>query len=94
MFSWADIGLVCTVVGGAITILNLTVVKWVKTMTEITSDLKSIQESFRSMGADNTESHRRLWEHNTTQDRKIESHEIQIKMIQTKIDIENRKEKE
>ena len=58
-----------------------------KTMTELNVNMKNLNSSMNTLSVNNTESHRRIWEHNEEQDSKLENHENRITKIETKIDI-------
>lgn len=58
-----------------------------KSMTELSVNVKNLNDSMDSFIINNTESHRRIWKHNEEQDSKIENHENRITKIETKMDI-------
>ena len=47
---------------------------------------RSLKEAVSQMGEKNTESHRRIWEHNTEQDETLDNHEKRITKIEYDID--------
>lgn len=60
--------------------------KLTKIMTELTISVESLKEAIKQMGDKNTESHRRIWEHNTEQDELLENHEKRITKIEYDMD--------
>ena len=60
-----------------------------KTMTELNVNMQNLNQAMNTLTSHNTESHRRIWEHNEEQDSKIENHEKRITKIETKMDIMN-----
>ena len=60
-----------------------------KTMTELNVNMQNLNQAMNTLTSNNTESHRRIWEHNEEQDSKIENHEKRITKIETKMDIMN-----
>ena len=59
------------------------------TMTELNVNMQNLNQAMNTLTSNNTESHRRIWEHNEEQDSKIENHEKRITKIETKMDIMN-----
>lgn len=66
--------------------------KLTKIMTELTISVEGLKEAISQMGAKNTESHRRIWEHNTEQDELLDNHEKRITKIE--YDMDNRLNKQ
>lgn len=60
--------------------------KLTKIMTELTISVEGLKEAIKQMGDKNTESHRRIWEHNTEQDELLENHEKRITKIEYDMD--------
>ena len=58
-----------------------------KTMTELNINMQNLNKAMNVLTTNNTESHRRIWQHNEEQDEKIENHEKRITKIETKMDI-------
>ena len=44
-------------------------------MTELTVTMRSLSEKLMNLESNNTDSHRRLWQHNDEQDKKIQEHD-------------------
>lgn len=61
--------------------------KLTKTITELNVNMKNLGNAMEVLTTKNTESHRRIWEHNEEQDDKIENHEQRITKIETKMEI-------
>lgn len=60
--------------------------KLIRIMTELTISVEGLKEAIKQMGDKNTESHRRIWEHNTEQDELLENHEKRITKIEYDMD--------
>ncbi len=60
--------------------------KLTKIMTELTVSVEGLKEAVSQMGEKNTESHRRIWEHNTEQDETLDNHEKRITKIEYDMD--------
>ena len=72
----AGAGLVITIVA-ALLKLN-------STITKLISSVDNLDSSFAKFSTSNTESHRRLWEHNDEQDKKLSDHEYRIHRLEGK----------
>ena len=79
---------IVALVGFLITIIS-PLMKLSKTMTELNVNMQNLNQAMNTLTSNNTESHRRIWEHNEEQDSKIENHEKRITKIETKMDIMN-----
>ena len=77
---------IVALVGFVIT-LATPLMKLSKTMTELNVNMQNLNKAMNVLTANNTESHRRIWQHNEEQDEKIENHEKRITKIETKMDI-------
>ena len=77
---------IVALVGFCITVAT-PLMKLSKTMTELNINMKNLNQAMNTLTANNTESHRRIREHNEEQDAKLENHENRITKIETKIDI-------
>lgn len=60
--------------------------KLTRIMTELTISVEGLKEAIKQMGDKNTESHKRIWEHNTEQDELLENHEKRITKIEYDMD--------
>lgn len=67
---------------GFITAVMTPIVKLNTSITKLNSALESLQNSMSRIEKDNTESHRRIWKHNDTQDALINNHEKRINDIE------------
>ena len=77
---------IVALVGFCVTIAT-PLMKLSKTMTELNVNMQNLNKAMNVLTANNTESHRRIWQHNEEQDEKIENHEKRITKIETKMDI-------
>lgn len=62
------------------------ITKLTKIMTELSVSVGNLKNSIDQINSKNTESHRRIWEHNEEQDEKIEDHEKRITRMEYDID--------
>ena len=79
---------IVALVGFLVTVIS-PLMKLSKTMTELNVNMQNLNQAMNTLTSNNTESHRRIWEHNEEQDSKIENHEKRITKIETKMDIMN-----
>ena len=77
---------IVALVGFCVTIAT-PLMKLSKTMTELNINMQNLNQAMNTLTANNTESHRRIWDHNEEQDEKLENHEKRITKIETKMDI-------
>lgn len=68
--------------GGGIIALVRPIVTLTKAITELTVTCKNLDGQFATMQNKNTESHRRIWEHNDEQDKKLNDHEARLQNIE------------
>lgn len=54
------------------------------TLKSTNAALNKMEEDFDKSNKHNTESHKRIWDHNSMQDEAIEDHEIRICLIEEK----------
>ena len=81
MNEWSVILMLITL-GGGIAALIRPIVTLTKAITELTVTCKNLDGQFEGMKNKNTESHRRLWEHNQAQDDILNDHERRIAYIE------------
>lgn len=77
---------IVALVGFIITLMT-PLMKLTKTMAELNGNVKALSSSLEALNIKNTESHRRMWDHNEKQDDTLDNHETRITKIETKIDI-------
>ena len=75
--TWEIVVGVITLFGFIVSIVT-PILKLTKVMTQLTISVENLREVVDQMGAQNTESHKRIWEHNEDQDEKINNHEQRI----------------
>lgn len=72
------------IVTGLITLFSFIVAivtpitKLTKVMTKLTASVENLRQVVDQMGTQNTESHKRIWEHNDEQDGRLNDHEQRI----------------
>lgn len=81
MNEWGVIVMLITL-GGGIAALIRPIVTLTKAITELTVTCKNLDGQFAAMQNKNTESHRRIWEHNDEQDKMLNNHEERLKSIE------------
>ena len=79
---------IVALVGFMITVIS-PLMKLSKTMTELNVNMQNLNQAMNTLTSNNTESHRRIWQHNEEQDAKMDNHENRITKIETKMDIMN-----
>lgn len=62
-------------------------VKLNTSITKLNSSVEVLQQAINRLDEGNEKSHKRLWDHNEIQDRKIEVHEERLDNIERKFDI-------
>ena len=58
------------------------------TLTELIDNIKDIKEDFNTYRSKNAESHDKLWKHERAQDRVINSHSVEIALLQKHVGLE------
>lgn len=66
------------VIVGLIITVTTPLLKLNTSITELKTLLESVVEKVETIDSNNTNSHRRLWEHNTEQDQVLQSHERRL----------------
>lgn len=81
MNEWNVIVMIITLGGGVIALVG-PIVSLTKAITELTVTCKNLDGQFTAMQNKNTESHKRIWEHNDKQDERINDHEARLQNIE------------
>ena len=81
MNEWSVIVMLITLGGGIIALVR-PIVTLTKAITELTVTCKNLDGQFAAMQNKNTESHRRIWEHNDEQDKRLNDHEARLQNIE------------
>lgn len=81
MNEWNVIVMLITLGGGIIALVR-PIVTLTKAITELTVTCKNLDGQFAAMQNKNTESHRRIWEHNDEQDERLNDHETRLQNIE------------
>ena len=85
MTEWGVVGVIVVLVGlfAAICVPLIKATKEsVKSMTELNVTMRNLAEKLTNLESNNTEAHRRLWQHNEEQDARINDHETRITIIE------------
>lgn len=62
------------------------ILKLTRIMTELNFSVEGLKKAIDDISINNSESHKRIWEHNAEQDRQINDHEKRINKIEYDID--------
>lgn len=81
MTQW-DIVLVIVALLGLIATVTAPMVKLNSSMTKLTVMLQNVTKELDVQKADNHDSHRRLWEHETLQDKTLQKHENRLNLLE------------
>lgn len=76
---------IVAIIGFCVSIIT-PIVKLTKTISELTSNIQSLNSAMNALTINNTEAHKRIWDHNEEQDKKLDNHEYRLVKIETKID--------
>jgi hypothetical protein len=91
---WTVVTVMITLIGG-IAILIKPIINLTQAITKLDMTCSSLDGQFSKFQADNTESHRRIWEHNNEQDKNIAKNSENIADHEARIhNIEQQKGKE
>lgn len=81
MNEWNVVVMLITLGGGVVALVR-PIVSLTKAITELTVTCKNLDGQFEAMQNKNTESHKRIWEHNDEQDKRINDHEARLQNIE------------
>lgn len=84
--SWEIVAGIIALVGFIIMISN-PVIKLNSSIVKLNSSIENLQASLDRLEKDNKESHKRLWDYNNVQDKKLDDHEHRISDIEHTIDL-------
>ncbi len=82
MDEWTIVG-VLAVLFGLIASVVTPLLKLNTSITQLTCAVSVLQKNIEGLTSKNSESHAKLWEHNTRQDAQLSDHETRIKLIET-----------
>lgn len=77
MDEWVIFKDIVVIVGLVITVTT-PLLKLNTSITELKTLLESVMKKVETLDSNNTEIHRRLWEHNTEQDKVLQNHEQRL----------------
>ncbi len=81
MTEWGVVTVLVTVVG-LFAAVGAPVLKLNSTITRLQTVLDDLRSDFEDQKAHNSESHKRLWEHNDKQDEQLDDHEKRITRLE------------
>jgi cell division protein FtsL len=82
MDEWTIVGVII-VLFGLIASVVTPLLKLNTSITQLTCAVSVLQKNIEGLTSKNSESHAKLWEHNTKQDALLNDHETRIKLIET-----------
>ncbi len=83
MTEWGVVIVIVTLFGLIAAIVK-PIVNMTRAMTRLTVVMEQTEKSLNKLTTDNTESHRRIWNHNEEQDATINDHEVRIGILEHK----------
>lgn len=81
MNEWAVVGVIVVLIG-LISAIVTPLIKLNTSITTLTVAVSTLKEGVKDLIAQNSESHKELWEHNASQDRTINNHESRLCVIE------------
>lgn len=77
MGEW-DIVTVLVVIVGLFCTVGAPIIKLNTNITKLNASLESTQKDQAKLERDNNDAHKRIWEHNDTQDKMLEEHRLRL----------------
>ena len=81
MSEWMVVTVIVTIVGLVATIIT-PILRLNTTIAKLTTTVDVMQSTLKSLTSDNSDSHRRLWQHNAEQDEKLSNHDRRLHVIE------------
>lgn len=81
MDEWAVVGVIIVLFGLIVAIVT-PLLKLNTSITQLTCAVSVLQKNIEGLTTKNSESHTKLWEHNSRQDDTLADHETRIKIIE------------
>ena len=81
MSEWVVITVIVTIVGLVATIVT-PIVRLNTTIIKLTTTVDVMQSTLKELTFENSESHRRMWQHSTGQDEKLSNHDRRLHVIE------------
>ena len=81
MNEWLVVTVIVTIIGLVATIVT-PIIKLNTTIIKLTTTVDVMQSTLKALTIDNSESHRRLWQHNGEQDGKLSNHDGRILVVE------------
>jgi hypothetical protein len=82
MNEWAVVGVIA-VLFGLMTAVVTPLMKLNTSITQLTCAVSVLQKNIEGLTSKNSESHTKLWEHNSKQDSLLADHETRIKIMES-----------
>lgn len=77
MNEWTIVTVIIALVGLFMAV-GAPIIRQTKTMTKLDTTMETLSDKLTQLESKNTDSHRRIWEHNEKQDEQLQDHEIRI----------------
>lgn len=74
---WTVVTVIIALVGLFVAV-GAPIIRQTKTMTKLDSTMETLSSKLIELESKNSDSHRRIWDHNEKQDEQIHDHEIRI----------------
>lgn len=83
MSEWLVVSVLITLIGLVATVVT-PIVRLNTTITKLTTIVDVVKDSIKELTSDNSEGHRRLWEHNAAQDEKLSDHDKRLDRMEVR----------
>lgn len=86
-----DVNTIAVLLGLVVTVMSISapIIKLNNTVTLLNASIENLKQSLHDISTKNSDAHRRIWEHNTEQDKLINNHEGRISKIEDKIGVQH-----
>lgn len=83
MTEWGVVGVIVVLIGLVVTVLS-PIIKLNTNIVTLTERLASLNGDMKALTDDNASGHKRLWEKNDEQDKRLNAHDIEIDRLKNK----------
>ena len=81
MSEWIVVTVIVTIIGLVATIVT-PIIRLNTTIIKLTTTVDVMQSTLKELTTDNSESHRRIWQHSSEQDEKLSNHDRRLHVIE------------
>lgn len=85
MNEWTIVTVIIALVGLFLAV-GAPIIRQTKTMTKLDTTMSTLSEKLTELEDKNSDAHRRIWDHNSEQDKQLHGHEIRIVKLEDKVD--------